>query len=63
VCAEHLRAGLMAAGIYTVAPRMLLRYRVLAATVLPVLALVRSFKGLAVVLALISIALGWMLPW
>lgn len=60
---EHLRAELMAAGIYTVSPRTLLGYRVLAATVLPVLVLlVGSFKGLSIALALLSIALGWMLP-
>ena len=53
----------MAAGIYTVSPRTLLGYRVLAATVLPVLVLlVGSFKGLSIALALLSIALGWMLP-
>jgi tight adherence protein C len=60
---EHLRAELMAAGIYTVSPRTLLGYRVLAATVLPVLVLLLgSFNGLSLVLALVSVALGWMLP-
>jgi tight adherence protein C len=58
-----LRAELMAAGIYTLSPRALLGYRVLAATFLPALILLLgSASALAVVLALVTIGLGWMLP-
>jgi tight adherence protein C len=58
-----LRAELMAAGMYTVSPRTLLGYRVLAAIVLPVLILLLgSASGLAIVLALAMIGIGWMLP-
>jgi tight adherence protein C len=60
---SHLRAELMAAGMYTTSPRTLLGYRVLAATMLPVLILLLgSASGLAVVLALAMIGFGWMLP-
>jgi tight adherence protein C len=49
--------------MYTVAPRMLLGYRVLAAVVLPVLILVASSgQPLDILLALVVGALGWMLP-
>ncbi len=58
-----LRAELMAAGMYTVSPRTLLGYRVLAAIVLPVLILLLgSGSGLTIVLALVMIGLGWTLP-
>ena len=60
---SHLRAELMAAGMYTTSPRTLLGYRVLAAIMLPVLiVLIGSGSALAIVLALASIGLGWMLP-
>ncbi len=59
----HLRAELMAAGMYTTSPRTLLGYRVLAATMLPLLVLLLgSASGLSVVLALVMIGVGWMLP-
>jgi tight adherence protein C len=60
---SDLRAELLSAGMYTVAPRMLLGYRVLAAVVLPVLILVASSgQPLDILLALVVGALGWMLP-
>jgi len=60
---SDLRAELMAAGMYGVSPRTLLGYRVLAATVLPALILLLgSASGLAIVLALATVALGWMMP-
>jgi len=60
---SDLRAELMAAGMYSVSPRTLLGYRVLAAILLPALMLViGSASGLAIVLALVMIGLGWMLP-
>lgn len=63
VSESNLRAELMAAGMYTTSPRTLLGYRVLAATVLPVLILLLgSASGLAVVFALSMIGFGWMLP-
>ena len=63
VSESNLRAELMAAGMYTVSPRTLLGYRVLAATLLPALVLLLgSASALAVVLALAMIGLGWMLP-
>jgi tight adherence protein C len=59
----HLRAELMAAGMYAVSPRTLLGYRVLAAVLLPSLILVLgSASALAIVLALVTVGLGWMLP-
>jgi tight adherence protein C len=63
VSESDLRAELMAAGMYGVSPRTLLGYRVLAAIVFPALILLLgSASGLAVVLALAMIGLGWMLP-
>jgi tight adherence protein C len=60
---SDLHAELLAAGIYTTSPRTLLGYRVLAAIVLPALVLViASGSGLAIVLALVMVAVGWMLP-
>ena len=60
---SDLRAELMAAGMYDLAPHTLLGYRVLAATLFPALILLLgSASGLAVVLALAMIGLGWMLP-
>jgi tight adherence protein C len=59
----HLRTELMAAGMYAVSPRTLLGYRVLAAVLLPSLILVLgSASALAIVLALATVGLGWMLP-
>jgi tight adherence protein C len=63
VSEADLRAELMAAGLYTVSPRTLLGYRVLAAILLPALMLViGSASGLSILLALVLVALGWMLP-
>jgi tight adherence protein C len=63
VSESDLRAELMAAGMYGVSPRTLLGYRVLAAIGFPALILLLgSASGLAVVLALAMIGLGWMLP-
>lgn len=60
---SDLRAELMAAGMYDLTPHTLLGYRVLAATLFPALILLLgSASGLAVVLALAMIGLGWMLP-
>jgi tight adherence protein C len=60
---DHLRAELMAAGMYTTAPRTLLGYRVLAAVLLPALLLVLlAGSALAILLALVMVGLGWMLP-
>jgi tight adherence protein C len=62
----HRTAGVIALGVGAIAPappRTLLGYRVLAAIVFPVLILLLgSASGLAVVLALAMIGLGWMLP-
>jgi tight adherence protein C len=58
-----MRAELMSAGIYTVSPRTLVGYRVLAALLLPILVLVVG--GLTVITVLIAAVLsfsGWMLP-
>jgi tight adherence protein C len=60
---SDLRAELMAAGMYTMSPRTLLGYRVLAAIMFPVLVLAIGPGGtLSVLLALATIGLGWMLP-
>jgi tight adherence protein C len=60
---DDLRAELMAAGIYTVTPRTLLGYRVLAAIVLPVLVLVLGDGSvLAFLIAVAMVVAGWMLP-
>jgi tight adherence protein C len=60
---DDLRAELMAAGIYTMTPRTLLGYRVLAATVLPIVAIViGSASLLSILIAIVMIAAGWMLP-
>ena len=63
VSEEDLRAELMAAGLYDVSPRTLLGYRVLAASVPPVVVLV-LLKGsvVSVLLAVALVAIGWMLP-
>jgi tight adherence protein C len=58
-----LRVELMAAGIYTMSPRTLLGYRVLAALLLPVLVLLAGgLSILSVLLALAMIVAGWMVP-
>jgi tight adherence protein C len=58
-----LRAELMAAGMYSVSPGTLLGYRILAAVLIPALViLLGSGSGVAILLALITIGLGWMLP-
>jgi tight adherence protein C len=60
---DELRAELMAAGIYTISPRTLLGYRVLAAVLLPVLVLlIGSFVWVSILIAIGMIAAGWMLP-
>jgi tight adherence protein C len=60
---SDLRRELLAAGMYTLSPRALLGYRVLAATLIPALvAVLGSASALAIVLALLMIPLGWMLP-
>jgi tight adherence protein C len=60
---NDLRAELMAAGVYTVTPRTLLGYRVLAAVVLPLLVvLLGSASLLSVFIAVLMVAAGWMLP-
>lgn len=58
-----LRSELMAAGIYTMSPRTLLGYRVLAAVAFPAIVLaLGGFSFIVVVLALLFAAAGWMLP-
>jgi tight adherence protein C len=60
---QQLRAELMAAGIYTMTPRTLLGYRVLAALVPPVLVLLLgSFGLLSVLVAVLMVGTGWMTP-
>jgi tight adherence protein C len=60
---SELRAELMAAGMYGVSPGMLLGYRILAAIVIPAIVLVLgSASGVAILLAVVTIGLGWMLP-
>jgi hypothetical protein len=59
----ELRAELMAAGIYTVSPRMLLGYRVLAAILLPIFVLVvGGLSVLSILFAMAMIVAGWMVP-
>lgn len=63
VSEEDLRAELMAAGIYTMTPRTLLGYRVVAAVGFPfVVLLLGGFNVLSVLIALMTIFAGWMLP-
>ena len=60
---DELRAELMSAGIYTITPRTLLGYRVLAAALIPtVIVLVGSFSLIAILIAAVAIGAGWMLP-
>jgi tight adherence protein C len=60
---SDLRAELMSAGLYAMAPRTLLGYRVLAATVLPLLILLLgSGSALSILVALALVPLGWLLP-
>jgi tight adherence protein C len=60
---DDLRAELMAAGIYTVTPRTLLGYRVLAAVVLPIIVLLLgSASAISFLVALLMVGAGWMLP-
>jgi len=63
VAESDLRDELMAAGMYTLSPRTLLGYRVLAATLSPVLILLLGHGStLSIALALAMIGFGWMLP-
>ena len=58
-----LRAELMSAGIYTVSPRTIIGYRVIAAIVLPILILLLlGLTPISVLLAAVTCFLGWMLP-
>ena len=60
---EDLRAELMSAGMYTMSPRMLLGYRVIAALLLPALVLLLgSFSLLSIGLAMLAVFAGWMIP-
>ncbi len=60
---EDLRAELMSAGMYTMSPRMLLGYRVIAALLLPAFVLlVGSFSLLSIGLSILAVFAGWMLP-
>lgn len=62
----ELRSELMSAGLYGMSPRTLLGYRLLGAVLLPLLILLLGLKssatGLFVLLAIVTIPLGWMLP-
>jgi tight adherence protein C len=64
VSEDKLRAELMAAGIYTMSPRTLLGYRVIAAVVFPVLflLLIGSITVLSALAAFVLVAAGWMTP-
>jgi tight adherence protein C len=58
-----LRSELMAAGIYTMSPRTLIGYRVLAAVTLPIMILLAGgFSAVTVLLAAMLAVGGWMLP-
>jgi tight adherence protein C len=58
-----LRAELMSAGIYTLSPRAVIGYRVIAAITLPILILVLlGLTILSVLLAAVMGFAGWMLP-
>jgi tight adherence protein C len=60
---EELRAALMAAGMYTMSPRTLLGYRVVAAILLPIVVLLLGSVSLvSVLIAVVTIVAGWMLP-
>jgi tight adherence protein C len=60
---DDLRAELMAAGIYTMLPRTLLGYRVVAAVLLPVtVLLLGSGSPLSILVAAMMVFAGWMLP-
>jgi tight adherence protein C len=60
---SSLRAELMSAGIYTVSPRAVIGYRVLAAIILPILVfVVLGLTLLSVVVAVVMGVAGWMLP-
>jgi tight adherence protein C len=60
---EDLRAELMAAGIYTMTPRTLLGYRVIAAVLLPIVVLLLGgLTWISMLLAVVMIVAGWMLP-
>jgi tight adherence protein C len=61
---EEMREQLMAAGMYTVSPRTMLGYRVVAAVVLPIVILVLTGGGrlLDVVAMVLMLFAGWVLP-
>jgi tight adherence protein C len=60
---EEIRAELMAAGVYSLSPRTFLGYRLLAATLLPVVVLMLGgFAFLPIVMAMMAVAAGWMIP-
>jgi tight adherence protein C len=59
----NIRAELMAAGMYTMSPRTLVGYRVIAAVTLPILMLLLvGLNPVGVLLAAILAVIGWMLP-
>jgi tight adherence protein C len=63
VSEDRLRAELMAAGMYTTAPRTLLGYRVLAAILLPAFVLVLlGASAVPILLAIVLVPVGWLLP-
>jgi tight adherence protein C len=60
---EEIRAELMAAGVYSLSPRTFLGYRLLAATLLPVVVLMLGgFAFLPILMAMMAVAAGWMIP-
>lgn len=60
---EDIRAELMAAGMYSTSPRMLIGYRVIAALVLPALVvLLGGISLITILIAGVMVAAGWMLP-
>ncbi len=61
---DEMREQLMAAGMYTVSPRTMLGYRVLAAVVLPIIIFVVTGGGqlLDIVAMVLMLFAGWVLP-
>jgi tight adherence protein C len=60
---EEIRAELMAAGIYSLAPRTFLGYRLLAAALLPIVVLLLGGVAfLPIVMAMMMVVAGWMIP-
>ncbi len=61
---DHIREQLMSAGMYTVSPRTLIGYRVVASLIFPVIAfvLVGVSKPLDILIVALAAFAGWVLP-